>query len=619
MTQQGTKHRVGTRKAATVSASSAASGHHAPPKAQTRAGLGGMSLRARVSFLVMAAVGITVMVAAIVSYMTIRTAITNRLDMSLSQKVNLLLKDPTFSDPAELTDPRNSGITGTLYLAGLQESIVSSAGTVYSSLPEPNAYGGSATIMYAAAPVGGPELAVASGQLAMSVRTVSTNTGTYRVMAVPDNGVPDSGYAMVVATSMATTDDTLHVLRIVSVLVGLIGIAIAGIAGFWIGRTALRPVEKLTVATEYIARTGDLRQIEVTGNDELARLTASFNTMLLALARSREYQKRLVADAGHELRTPLTSIRTNLDLLAQATAEPDNPRLSAQDRAELMTDVRAQMEELSILIADLVELSRDERPAHAVELIDFADVVDRAVQRVQRRNPSLAYDIELESWYLDGEPAALERMVTNLLDNAAKWSPPGGTVTVRLREGALRVADQGPGIAEHDLKHVFERFFRSPEARTMPGSGLGLAIVRQVAENHGGRVAAARAQGGGALLGVWLPGNPGPLAGEVEPMGALEPAPASGQLGSGQLGDSRLSPMETLGTAAAAEPTLPLPGPMSAAPPDHAAPAPYEFDLSADPPLPPAPPFEEPPAGGSPPPGGEPSGATRTAPGSAGP
>jgi two-component system sensor histidine kinase MprB len=305
---------------------------------------------------------------------------------------------------------------------------------------------------------------------------------------------------------MATTDNTLNMLGLVSFLVGLAGIGVAGTAGLWIGRTALRPVQRLTVATEYIARTGDLRQIEVTGSDELARLTNSFNTMLFALARSQDYQKRLVADAGHELRTPLTSIRTNLDLLAQATAEPDNPRLSAQDRVDLMFDVRAQMEELSVLIADLVELSRDEHPAHAIEEVDFAEIVERAVQRVQRRAPSVVYAVDLEPWILNGEPGALERMVTNLLDNAAKWSPPGGTVSARLRDGALQVADQGPGIAEEDLSHVFERFYRSPEARTMPGSGLGLAIVRQVAENHGGHVAAARAPGGGALLGVWLPG-----------------------------------------------------------------------------------------------------------------
>jgi two-component system sensor histidine kinase MprB len=219
-------------------------------------------------------------------------------------------------------------------------------------------------------------------------------------------------------------------------------------------------------------------------------------------------------------------------------AEPDNPRLSAEDRVELMNDVRAQMEELSLLISDLVELSRDERPVHAVEQIDFADVVERAVQRVQRRASSLTYDVQLAPWYLQGDPAVLERAVTNLLDNAAKWSPPAGTVTVSLREGALQVSDEGPGIADEDLPHIFERFYRSPEARTMPGSGLGLAIVRQVAENHGGRVAAARAPSGGALLGVWLPGVSGPTADE----------PAIATMGSSAGGGSGKGAGTTTGT-----------------------------------------------------------------------
>jgi two-component system, OmpR family, sensor histidine kinase MprB len=597
MSQQGAKHRTSMKKAG--------SSEYQAETGRKRSGLTGMSLRTRVSLLVMAAVGVTVMVAAIVSYFAISKAVTNQLDDNLSNQATALQLETLNGQQMSV------GTTG-LYAAGLQETILSSNGqasppltlTIINSSangPEP------ATHINMTAPWGAPELAVAQGTSQQSVRTVTESTGAYRVIAVPYKFAPNS--ALVLATSMAPTQNTLRILRLVSSLVGLIGIGIAGIAGLWIGRTALRPVERLTMATEYIARTGDLQQIEVTGDDELARLTESFNTMLLALARSREYQKRLVADAGHELRTPLTSIRTNLDLLAQATAEPDNPRLSADDRAELMSDVRAQMEELSILIADLVELSRDERPTHAVELIDFADVVDRAVQRVQRRAPSLVYDIELESWFLNGEPAALERMVTNLLDNAAKWSPPGGTLTVRLHEGALRVADQGPGIAEQDLKHVFERFYRSPEARTMPGSGLGLAIVRQVAENHGGRVAAARAQGGGALLGVWLPGNPGPTTEEFEPLAELEPASNGGQL----------SPVEMLGTAAVESPVY-IPDIDSTVPDLLEEPEEYELEPFPDaPPTPSLPPSEGPPSGASPPPNGEPSGATRTAPGPTGP
>lgn len=478
------------------------------PAQQTRQSVStamhGVSLRTRVTALVVLTVGLTLAIGSIVSYIVVRNEVTSRLDRDLNQRAHFIA-NAGLADPTVLQT--SNQVSEFLYTFGLQETILAADG----SAAEPDSVflqmNNHETItVQPAAPFGQPEVDVAAGRSLQSTRTVTESDGPYRVIALPLGG----GEALVLATSMAPTDATLHILGLTSILVGLAGLAIAATAGFLVGRAALRPVERLTVATEYIARTGDLRRIEVTGDDELARLTTSFNTMLAALARSQEYQRRLVADAGHELRTPLTSIRTNLDLLTQAMAEPDNPRLSAQDRVELMADVRAQMEELSLLISDLVELSRDERPVHAIEQIDFAEIVERAVQRVQRRAPSVSYEMRLAPWYLQGDPAALERAVTNLLDNAAKWSPPGGTVSVSLREGGLQVADQGPGITDEDLPHVFERFYRSPEARTMPGSGLGLAIVRQVAENHGGRVAAARAPGGGALLGVWLPGDGGP-------------------------------------------------------------------------------------------------------------
>ena len=292
---------------------------------------------------------------------------------------------------------------------------------------------------------------------------------------------------------MADTQQTLGRLSLVSILVGIAGIAVAGSAGITVGRAGLRPVDRLTEATEYVARTGELRPIEVQGTDELARLATSFNSMLTALARSQEHQRRLIADAGHELRTPLTSMRTNIDLLSQifnSGSEQDEPgadgapgpnrgpglrrvQISDADRAELIGDLRAQMEELSVLVGDLVELSRDAKPQSASEPVNLGDVVRQAVDRVRRRAPHLKFDIQLQPWFLEGDPATLERAVTNLLDNAAKWSPEEGTVTVRLSDGLLQVADQGPGIAEEDMPHVFERFYRSTEARTMPGSGLG--------------------------------------------------------------------------------------------------------------------------------------------------
>ncbi|MBA3720451.1 MAG: HAMP domain-containing histidine kinase, partial [Nocardioidaceae bacterium] len=279
---------------------------------------------------------------------------------------------------------------------------------------------------------------------------------------------------------------------------------LAGLAGWAVATNGLRPVRRLTQAAERIARTEDLTPIPVTGSDELARLTSAFNMMLASLAASRHRQNQLVADAGHELRTPLTSLRTNIELLAQAD---DNGGLPASARADLLADVSGQVDELSTLVGDLVELARDEPlEVHPVP-VDLADVIDAAVTRVRRRAASVRINVAVEQWMVVGEPAQLERAATNLLDNAVKWSRPDGEVEVRLEGGVLTVRDHGPGIAHADLPHVFNRFYRSAEARMLTGSGLGLAIVRRTADRHGGHVAAANAPDGGAVLTLTLPGH----------------------------------------------------------------------------------------------------------------
>jgi two-component system sensor histidine kinase MprB len=333
--------------------------------------------------------------------------------------------------------------------------------------------------------------------------------GEYRVVAVPDR----PGIALVLARSTADTERTLSRLGVVLLIVGLAGMGAAAAIGWAIGRAGLRPVENLTSAAEYVAATDELTPIVVRGDDELARLTVSFNTMLAALQRSRDRQRQLVADAGHELRTPLTSLRTNLDLLAQSDRAP-NGGLTAPERAELLADVRAQIEELSSAVSDLVELARDDAPEASAEPVDLAAVTENALDRVRRRASGLTFNVRLEPWIVQGDATALERAVTNLLDNAAKWSPTGGAVEVTLVGGVLTVSDEGPGIADEDLPYVFERFYRAADARRLPGSGLGLAIVRQAAERHGGTVTAGRSHRGGAMFVLTLPGRAQPIAHE---------------------------------------------------------------------------------------------------------
>jgi two-component system sensor histidine kinase MprB len=352
--------------------------------------------------------------------------------------------------------------------------------------------------------LGRPELDVAAGSSESSIRTIVTTDGErFRVATVPAG----PGQALVLAQTLVPTEQTLAKLGTVLLTFGLLGVLAALLAGWAVATNGLRPVRRLTASVEQIAVTEDLTPLRVEGDDEVARLATAFNQMLLALGASRDRQRRLVADASHELRTPLTSLRTNIDLLQQAMRQDDGAAgLPPEARLELLDDVRGQIEELSSLVGDLVELARDEPPSSVVAEVELSDVVERAVRRVRRRAPLAAFDVDLRPWTMCGDDRSLERAVTNLLDNAAKWSPVDGTITVRLADGVLTIDDMGPGVAHADRPHVFERFWRSSESRSMPGSGLGLAIVSQVVARHGGRVAIDDAPGGGARFQVWLPG-----------------------------------------------------------------------------------------------------------------
>jgi two-component system sensor histidine kinase MprB len=310
---------------------------------------------------------------------------------------------------------------------------------------------------------------------------------------------PD-GNTLVAARSMTEVDATLSALRNALGLLALAGIGLAVVLSRLAMRAAAKPVIALTDTAEHVASTRDLtRRIDAHGDDEVGRLATAFNTMLEALERSQRAQKQLVADASHELRTPLTSLRTNLEVLARG-GPPD-----AGDRERLRSDLVLQLEELTGLVGDLTELARDEEPE--IEDVRLDALVASAVERARRHAPGITYVTDLEPTIVNGVPARLDRAVGNLLDNAAKYSPAGSVVDVRLRDGELTVRDRGPGIPPEDLPHVFDRFYRADAARGRPGSGLGLAIVRQVAETHGGTVAAEAADGGGALLRLRLSGT----------------------------------------------------------------------------------------------------------------
>jgi len=359
-----------------------------------------------------------------------------------------------------------------------------------------------------ALPVTEEARAVAGGQQRMAQEEVTLDGESYLMLTLPTR----SGGAVQVAVNQEPANRTLTIFGLLLAIACVAGIGGAALLGRAVARAGLRPVERLTGAVEDVAVTMDLgRPIPVHGDDEIARLGRSVNTMLAAIDTARRAQRALVEDAGHELRTPLTSIRTNIELLLAVERQPELAhRLPPEDRAKLLRDLEAQVAELATLTTELVELAREETTREEVEPVDLGDVVRAAIERVRIRAPGLTFAADLPPVTVVGRPGELERMVVNVLDNAAKWSPPGGTVGARLQNGEpgwseLTVSDVGPGIDEADRPHVFNRFYRSAAARAQPGSGLGLAIVAQTAAQHGGSVTAGPNDPQGTVITIRLP------------------------------------------------------------------------------------------------------------------
>jgi two-component system sensor histidine kinase MprB len=303
--------------------------------------------------------------------------------------------------------------------------------------------------------------------------------------------------ALQVARPLDEVDRVLSRALTVLVVVTVLGIAVALGLGLLFARVAIRPVRRFTQEAEQIAAEPGARgRLEVTGTDEVSRLAASFNSTLDALERSLHAQQQLIADAGHELRTPIASIRANVQVLEDAD------RLPPEDLAALRLDIVSELDELTELLGDVIELARSTDPSSPVDDVRLDQVVRAAADRAGRRGDSdVQLQLDVSPSVVVGDPARIARAVANVIDNARKWSPPGGVVDVQVDDdGVLRVRDRGPGFPAGDLERVFDRFWRSPEARSLPGSGLGLSIVRQTAIGHGGWARAMNAADGGAIV-----------------------------------------------------------------------------------------------------------------------
>jgi two-component system sensor histidine kinase MprB len=438
-----------------------------------------VTFRARISLATAVAVAFTVAGLAGATFLVLRSSLTHSVDNTLRARVIGLFKVAQ-QGSLDATDDAREEVNRA---GGLAQIIDVNGKVLTPKVPAftvpPNARG------------------VAEGRSPSAFAIVGKRDGV-RVLTV-DLG---NRTALELGLPLDELDRELGVLALVLGVVAAGGVVLGVVMGRLVARTALAPIDRLSAGIDEVAQTSDLsRRVTVTGRDELARLATDFNRLLAALEQSRLLQSQLVADASHELRTPLTSLRTNIEVLQRAD------ELEAAEVEGLRRDALAQVDELTKLVADVVELARGEAPEAAREEIDLGDLVATTVARaeVNARAVGVTFDVDVAPSRVRGAPSRLERAVANLLDNAVKWSPAGGTVEVATSAGTVTVRDDGPGIPPADLPKVFDRFYRASAARAMPGSGLGLAIVREVVEAEGGTVAAANHAGGGAIVEIHLP------------------------------------------------------------------------------------------------------------------
>jgi two-component system, OmpR family, sensor histidine kinase MprB len=438
-----------------------------------------MSFRARLALVAAAAVALAVVAASGVVYVVVRDELYSSVDDSLRNSMDQI----TSEGPFQIGEgPPQLGVFG-----GYPQ-IVRADGVV------PGRPG------QLQLPVDARTIQVARGEHGTFFTDTHAGGAHIRVITFRYREIP--GFAIQVARSLEETDRALDRIKWLLIVIAFGGILVAAGLGLVVARAALAPVRRLTEATENVTATGDLSErIDAGGRDEISRLASSFNAMLGALEESTHARGRLVADASHELRTPLTSLRTNIEVLASDRELPPG------ERERLLSDVVEQLGEMTNLISELIELARGEHPPAELEDVRLDLVAADAVERTTRNRPGVTFKTDLQESLVQGVPATLDRAVGNLLDNAAKWSPPGGEVEIAVRDGEVTVRDHGPGIDDEDLPYVFDRFYRARSARGLPGSGLGLAIVRQVAESHGGTVVAEQAEGGGTLMRFRLNGT----------------------------------------------------------------------------------------------------------------
>jgi len=467
-----------------------------------------MSLRRRISLVAAATVAVAVAIAILISYFAVRNQLVGQIDNELrAQAVRVQQGVPGALGQATQL-PGNTANNGAdaPYVQYVQTD------------GKPFRYQGDLPL-----PTGAGVKAVAADNTNNVLSTVTVDGAELRMFDFHFAGRNlTTGRVFPIAVELARplgpVESILSSLRLILGALFLGVVALAAVLGAFATRHVLSPLAEVTATAELIAETDDLgRRLEVRNDDEVGQLAGRFNEMLDRLESSRDEldasvisQRQLVADASHELRTPVTSLRTNIEVLLS------NPDLEAEDRDRLLADVVEQSEELTALVSDLIEVARGDAPAETIEDTRLDRLVEEAIDRARRNTPAVTFVEHLDAVTVQSNPERLIRAINNLLDNAALHAGHGGPIEVTVDATGVTVRDHGDGIAEADVPHVFDRFYRGANSRSRQGSGLGLAIVRQVAEQHHGTVTAANAVDGGAVFSLRLPTSPVATSGTAD-------------------------------------------------------------------------------------------------------
>ena len=444
-----------------------------------------MSFRNRLALLLGVFVSVLITVTSLAIFRVVDRSLHSQVDSFLQDRVSSVSarlessRDELFFGGRRFRDPLGEALLDTRFDV-MSQVIDTSGRAVY-------------TIGEFELPITGIDVEIAQGG-APKFRDVELAGVSHRMYVVPIEG----GGALQLGREIEEISESLTRIRGWLIGVGAALVTLAILVSWLLARLVTAPLRQLSSAANEVATTGSLDiSIHQSGASEVRSLAASLNTMLLRIRQSFERERQFVQDASHELRTPLTSLRVNTELL-------ERPEINADEREKILSDIRAEVDSLTAISTELATLAVDQRAIEEPMDVDLADITEIVVDRVCRRTGRSLMVTNTtsmnESQIVAVRLSQFERALTNLLDNAVKFSPEVCQIEVNIDGKSVEVVDHGPGIDDTEKERVFTRFYRSHSTRSLPGSGLGLAIVKQFADDHDATVRVTDTPGGGATF-----------------------------------------------------------------------------------------------------------------------